>query len=248
MYRILIADASVKDTQCIQAKFKDQLEIAFCTDGRDFHTMIYEFDPDILFLDLNLPHVDSLNLLRDMRLAGNMIPVAIATGHMDDSVSSALYRLSVCRAILKPWTADTLFRTIQELVEDMQNSIQLNIEDDLDYILLRLGFKAGFIRYEYIRCAVLERYKRGNVSLTKEIYPAVASIVAGGSGYVEKGIRDGIRYARLNGASDLWLSFFPALKSNKRPSNEEFLGRIAIALRKRERPRKTYFATDAANL
>ena len=248
MYRVLIADSSVKSFQYIQDKLGDQFDITFCDDGKLLYKIMHDIDPDIMFLSLNINNTDGLTFLRDIRSSGNRIPVAVTMGCSSEYALTPLNDLRISKILLKPWKVDSLIATIIELADEIASDAQRNIEDELHYILLRLGFKAGVTRYDYIYHAVLERYKNQTASLTKEIYPKVASIVTGGSGYVEKGIRDGIRYARGKGSTDLWLAFFPSLLPGKVPSNEEFLGRIALALHMHERPRKQINGKSVVNI
>jgi len=236
MRRILIADPSVKDTAYVREKLRDRFEVAFCVDGREFHGMMRQFDPDLLLLDLRLPNADGLTLLRDIRVVGNMIPIIVTSAYLQDYILAALTNLNVAAVLQKPWKLDKLLDEIRHLGPEQLP--EQSVETELDYILSRLGYKVGNGRYRYTCKAILERYACEDCSLTKELYPKIATLVSGGKGYVEKAIREGIRYAKSVGDPELWQAFFPAVKPNEYPKNEEFISRIAIALRHRERPRK----------
>ena len=238
MRRVLIADPSVKDEVYIKEKLKDVFEVAFCSDGREFYSMMSQFDPDLLLLDLRLPNAEGLTLLRDIRAVGNMIPIIVTSAYLQDYIMAALANLQVCAVLQSPWKIDKILDAICQFGETQQLDDQRPIDVELDYILIRLGYKVGSKRYQYARQAVLERYACENISMTKELYPMLEKIISGGGGCAEKAIRDGVRYAMGVGDRELWQSFFPALKKNELPKNEEFISRIAIALRHRERPRK----------
>jgi len=235
MDRILIADPSVQDREYVRNRLEDRFLVDFCYDGRNLLDDIRRFDPDLLFMDLRLPNADGLNLLRDIRDTGNTIPIIVSTSCLQDSIFPRLMQLKVAMVLVKPWRLDELLNGIRQIsLSDLANRSS-SPEDELEYILLRLGFKAGNNRYGYIRLAVLERYKCSGTTLSKGVYPAVAASFNTGTDSVEKAIRDGIRYAKTAGNAALWQSYFPALRPGKCPTNEEFINRMAIAIRTRER-------------
>ena len=119
----------------------------------------------------------------------------------------------------------------------------------MEYMLLRLGFKADNAAYKFTKYAILERFKCENSCLTKVIYPQIAKQNNGSSDYAEKAIRNGICHAKAAGDPDLWRAFFPALELQKSPTNDEFIRRIAMALRHREKVKKARpdFGMDVVN-
>ena len=238
LYRVLIADPSVKDRTYVADKLENQCEIAFCDDGCDILRIIREFEPDVLFLDLQLPNGNGVGLLRDIRAFGNMIPAIITTPCLLDFQYLDLLKLQVVAILVKPYTVDQMIAHIFSAVQDETISSIRNAEDELNYILNRLGFHPGSTRYNATWHAIIQRYEHVDSSLTKEIYPTVAKLVNGGRLYVEKAIREAIRCAANTGDPELWKSFFPVIKAGEHPKNEDFIGRMVLAIRKRERPRK----------
>lgn len=238
MRRILVADASVKNPEAIVQKFKNTISVMFCPDASSFYDLIHEFDPEYLILDLQLPGNNGLTLLRDIRAAGNMIPTVVLSSYVPDFILLNIDGLGMTTTMQKPISLECLIDCFAKL--DLLN-LEItphSVMNELNYILSRLGFKAGPTRHSYVEHSCILRYKYENIGLTKELYPAVANHVNGGMMCVEKCIRDAVRYARKRGDPNIWKSFFPTLKPGKVPANEEFLGRIALALRNRERPRK----------
>lgn len=217
MRRLLIASAASVDTGRICDKLVDY-DIQFCSDGRVLLESMNDFDPDILFLDLQLPYADGVNLLRDIRLAGSIIPVIVTLGHDDVNSLTRLCHLKVSHIILKPWTIDGVLNALDLIEENGCIAPQVDVEEELDYTLIRLGFKVGLARYQCVRCGILERYKDDTISLTKELYQIVHNVV-GGAGSIEKGIRDAIRAARIRGDPNVWKLYFPSIAPDKNPTN-----------------------------
>lgn len=241
MRRVLIADPFANDSEFgeyLTDSLGDIFQFAFCCHGKDFHKILREFDPDVLFLNMRLPNVNCLDLLHEMHISGNMIPVVLITNSLDVYISAQTLQLNIAGVLHSPYTQDALVAQLKLIADTMELQSDQPVDNELDYILLRMGFKAGSSRYEATRCGVLEKFKTPQISLTKELYPTVGKQIGKGGACVEKCIRDSVRMAREVGDPDLWLAFFPTLKPTAYPANEEFLGRLAIALQHRQRPRK----------
>ena len=238
MYRVLIADSSVKERDSIVEKLNEEFELAFCTDGRDLYNVMHVFDPEILFLDLQLPNVNSLDLLRDLRAMGNTVTVVVTTTYLYDYIFSILLKLNVVAVLQKPWKLKRMVDEIRQVAQAKKLGGQQCVESELNYILGRLGFQPETKRYLCAWHGIMKRYKEPDCGLTKEVYPEIAHLLEVGDLYVEKALRDGIRYAVAMGEWDLWKAFFPTLKPGKHPTNEEFINRIVHAIRNGERPRK----------
>lgn len=250
MQRILIADSSSqKPNGYINSKEvqNKNFEVILCQNGLDFHRMVMAFDPDLIFLDAHMCNTDALKLLADLRLTGNMVPVVVLVETLQDVILKQLFLLDVVAILQKPFTMDDVKQQIEMVMNVTRWQAKWSVNLELDYILFRLGFKAGCKKLARVRAGVLEEYHAvTDISLTKELYPAVAKTTGGNATNVEKAIRDGIRIARVTGDPDLWQAFFPSLKKGEYPTNEEFLSRLAIALKQRERPRKTIKQAEKA--
>ena len=75
--------------------------------------VLRELEPDVVFLDIEMPHMDGLALCADV---GASIPVVLVTAHDDYAVDA--FDTGARDYLLKPVTAERLARCIERLVGD----------------------------------------------------------------------------------------------------------------------------------
>lgn len=239
MKRLLIADATAIFSKPMAKQLKNEFVVKTCDDGNRALELIRKFDPDILLIDLQLPNMDGLSVLRALRAAGCDTKVVAITGLVDDYICAELTRLQVSNVYRKPCLLGAVVSCIRDLAnaEDAQSE-DLCVENELDRILLGLNFQMGRGRYHVVHAAVLYLYDNPNCFMTKTLYPALAKQFNGTVTQVEKAIRDGIKDAWINGNRQIWYLYFQTgllEERNSYPSNEVFLARISNVLVQKRR-------------
>ena len=99
--------------------------------------------------------------------------------------------------------------------------------EKLDEMLLELGHTDSVRGTEYIRCAV-ELYVR-DMSITKELYPAIAALMDTTGPRVERAIRHSIEAAWMRNTGEVCLRYFGNTVDPNRgkPTNSEYIARLA---------------------
>lgn len=98
----------------------------------------------------------------------------------------------------------------------------------LDEMLLSCGLRDSMFGTDYVRWAVM--FYEPGMSMTKELYPAVASAVGSSSVRVERCIRSAIEsgFSRCGCNSEVQEIFRNCIAPDKvRPTNCEFIARLA---------------------
>jgi DNA-binding NtrC family response regulator len=72
---------------------------------------------DLIVLDLLMPRIDGMELLRRLRARGNMIPVVILTAHGSIPEAVEAIKLGAIDFLTKPITPDALRRVVAEVIE-----------------------------------------------------------------------------------------------------------------------------------
>lgn len=237
MQRILIADASPSFADCISKQLEKDFSVQCCNDGRRVLEYINELDPEILLLDMMLPGMDGFSIIDSLLTAGKMTKIIPVLPIHDEMVAAMLAAYDIGFVFTKPCSPDFVASFLhqyagKELFGDW------SVDDYLDNILMRMGFSVWHTRYACLSNAILLRYRGEDSGVTKGVYPIVADICGGNDKSVEKSIRDMIRHAWLNGDRAIWSVYFPGGSMDKCPTNDMFIGRMALALRNRERARK----------
>jgi two-component system response regulator (stage 0 sporulation protein A) len=169
--------------------------------------------------------------------------VIVITPLASEYVCVQLQMLGVVGLFLKPCLLGAVvncIRDVQMQLVDAEND--WCVEDEVDRILLNLGFSMGRSGYCFTRDALMYKFVNPNASATKCVYPDVAKRFGGTSTQVEKAIRDAIKFAWKNGNVQVWQMYFPPGNhmQTECPSNEVFLNRIAMILTSKTRIRKPY--------
>jgi DNA-binding NtrC family response regulator len=76
-----------------------------------------ENNPDLVLLDLLMPRMDGMELLRRLRAKGNVIPVVILTAHGSIPEAVEAMKLGAIDFLTKPTTPDALRRVVAEVIE-----------------------------------------------------------------------------------------------------------------------------------
>jgi two-component system, OmpR family, response regulator MprA len=120
MARILVAD----DSETILLLMRTRLEMAgyeveTAADGQEvierWHNGSGAQPPDLVLLDAMMPRKSGIDALREIRGAGNDVPVLIVSAHQNPGDADAPTDLEIDAYITKPIDFDRLLETIAEL-------------------------------------------------------------------------------------------------------------------------------------
>ena len=219
--------------------------------GRECLTMIEETNPDVLILDIIMPHVDGLAVLEKMRdLDIDEFPnVIMLTAFGHESVTKKAVELGATYYMLKPFDLDLLNEQVLQAAGAVQQSPIKNIQQsskspstkkiDLDSnitsIIHEVGVPAHIKGYLYLREAISMVYHDIELlgSITKVLYPDIAKKYNTTASRVERAIRHAIEVAWNRGNIDSLSSIFgyTVSVSKAKPTNSEFIAMIADKLR-----------------
>ena len=234
MLKLLIADTSETVVQAISRQCKGLFEIYQCASGIETLKMILKIRPDILLLDLHLPEMSGVDVLRTVRLSGNDLKV-IVTGYLqNDAILYELSYLDIEGFFSKPYRTGEVVAQLQDTISKLQSGKQISQSPQrtANHILLSLGFRMGLGRYQNVYQALMLKFEGEDGGITKCLYPKVAKICGGNAAQAEKAIRDAVKDAFNRGNPAVWEMYFPAGRDGKIscPSNDIFLSRMAFAL------------------
>jgi twitching motility two-component system response regulator PilH len=91
-------------------------EIIEASDGAQGLQTLYNRHPDCVILDLIMPEIDGLKILRAVREKGIGIPVLVVTADIQDSVRRQCMDLGATAFLNKPVNEDELRSTIKKVL------------------------------------------------------------------------------------------------------------------------------------
>ncbi|KAI7254689.1 hypothetical protein KC345_g11233 [Hortaea werneckii] len=215
--------------------------------------------PDVLILDIIMPHLDGLGVLerlRDMDL--NPQPkIIMLTAFGQENITQRAVQLGASYYILKPFDMEVLANRVRQLVgtqgsmstsgnmsgysasRSSSNVVPLskgkNLDANITSIIHEIGVPAHIKGYQYLREAITMVYNNIEIlgAITKTLYPAIAEKFKTTPSRVERAIRHAIEVAWTRGNIDSISHLFGYTIniSKSKPTNSEFIAMVADKLR-----------------
>jgi len=250
---VCLVDDNKELIQLMEDYFEEQDDIEVigtAYNGNECLTMMEELEPDILILDIIMPHIDGLavlNRLREREL-DHFPNVIMLTAFGQEKVMKEAVDLGAAYFILKPFNLDNLADQIRQIHDPGVSMIQFNgknetkkkkvkqdLEGDITNIIHEIGVPAHIKGYMYLREAITMVYNDIELlgSITKVLYPDIAKHFNTTASRVERAIRHAIEVAWSRGNIDAISSLFgyTVSVSKAKPTNSEFIAMVADRLR-----------------
>lgn len=219
-------------------------------DGGILLAAIKDEAPDVAILDLSMPNLDAVELIRKMSRAGGKQPVFIVTSPCDNPFAQR-QALSAGAAyfLIRPFDVKMLGDRINEILgygvfdgktQPLGVGKELSLEVVVTEMIHQLGVPAHIKGYHYLRSAIVHCVEDSEMleCVTKLLYPTVADEFQTTPSRVERAIRHAIEIAWDRGDVETLNSYFGfTVNTGKgKPTNSEFVALIAdrIKLRYRE--------------
>lgn len=114
--RILIVDDEVNVATLLAESVRLQgHEVTVASTGREALALVEERRPDAVFLDIVMPHLNGIEVLRRIRETDPVLPVIVITGHASGPQLEEARHLGVTDVIEKPFALAHLNRAIGSL-------------------------------------------------------------------------------------------------------------------------------------
>jgi two-component system, response regulator, stage 0 sporulation protein A len=254
--QVIIADDNMEFGNILGEYLNNQNDIEvidIARNGLEAVKLIKAKLPDIVILDIIMPHLDGLGVLEKVRLIPlEKQPVFIilsAIGH--DKLTQKALALGAEYYIVKPFDMKILVSRIRELkgvnqsyVIKSENPHDIKVpnilsENDFEIEVTRtmreIGIPANIKGYQFIRNAIMMTLKDPQVMnyITKQLYPTIAKDYNTTPSRVERAIRHAIEVTWSRGQLDAINSIFGyTINLNKgKPTNSEFIAMVSDKLR-----------------
>ena len=259
--KVLIADDNREFCEILSKfllKEGDFEVIGIAKDGLEALDKIKEEIPDVLILDIIMPHLDGLGVLESLHKMNleNMPKVVVLSAVGQDKITQKAINLGADYYVVKPFDFKIFIKRLKQIVvnenenEDFQSSeyIQIpksvnlsssdstkSLEAKITNIIHEIGVPAHIKGYLYLREAILMVIQNIDLlgAVTKELYPGIASKYNTTPSRVERAIRHAIEVAWTRGKIDTIDKIFGyTINNNKgKPTNSEFIAMVADKLR-----------------
>ena len=258
--KIVLADDNKDFCQLLKEYLSNEEDIeilGIAKDGIEALDLVQKTQPDLLVLDVIMPHLDGLGVIE--KLNSMDLPkqpkIIVLSAVGQDKITQTAINLGADYYIVKPFDFVIFINRIRELVTNkvvggepkvrQNQNVQMtrsdyvkntgNIETEITNIIHQIGVPAHIKGYLYLREAI--KMVIDNVELlgavTKELYPSIAKKYNTTPSRVERAIRHAIEVAWSRGKVDTINQLFGYTVHNTKgkPTNSEFIAMIADKLR-----------------
>ena len=225
---VLIADDNQEFSTTLATYLKNQEDMVVvgrAKDGNEALDMVSSLMPDVLLLDVIMPHLDGIGVLEQMNMIKlNKKPICIMLSAVgQDKVTQRAIELGAEYYVVKPFDIDLLITRIRELknykpssqnnnfisreigiskqqyidIPNIPQNGENNIEALVTNIIHEVGVPAHIKGYQYLREAIIMVINDIDVinQITKCLYPQIANKFHTTPSRVERAIRHAIEVA-----------------------------------------------------
>ena len=248
--RVLVVDDDKKFLNAVTdyINIQDDMTVAgVAADGEEAYEMIKETKPDAVILDIILPKLDGIGVLRRLAMSDMedkpkvLVSSSSSLGNLYDMAS----RYGAAYYMIKPQREESLCDAIRDMLGirreyglDIKKSTSddtYDLETMVTEFIHELGVPAHIKGYHYLRTAIMMVVKDMDLLnyITKELYPEIAKAYQTTSSRVERAIRHSIEVAWTRGKPQTMNEVFGyTINTGKgKPTNSEFIAMIADRIR-----------------
>ena len=260
---VLIADDNQEFSYTLSTYInsQDDMEIVgMAKDGKEAVEMVVNVEPDVVLLDVIMPHLDGIGVLEKINsIKCDKKPIFVMLSAVgQDKITQKAVALGAEYYVVKPFDIELLIKRIREIKFFKPNDVEnkfisknerqpyidisnkgANKEDNLEALVTNIihevGVPAHIKGYQYLREAIMMVVNDIDVinQITKSLYPQIACKFDTTPSRVERAIRHAIEVAWGRGEQKTVEKIFGYTISaaKGKPTNSEFIAMIADKLR-----------------
>jgi two-component system, response regulator, stage 0 sporulation protein A len=212
--------------------------------GEEILAIIAEKKPDVVILDIIMPHLDGIGVLERLNgSTGKRPKMIMLTAFGQENITQRVVELGADYYILKPFNMDVLINRIRQLAITVTSQRPVvaqaiksrPVDVEVTNIIREIGIPAHIKGYQYLRDAIMMIIEEIELlgAVTKVLYPKIAEKYTTTPSRVERAIRHAIEVAWSRGNMEMINKLFGyTVKLDKgKPTNSEFMAMIADKLR-----------------
>jgi DNA-binding NtrC family response regulator len=134
MRKILIVDDDPNVADVIEQYFESpEYDVCTMLEGEKVPETVSRIKPDLILLDLKLPDVNGMDVLKKLRNVGLQTPVVIITGNVSAGVAMEAMKEGAYEYLPKPFSLDELGKLVDKLLEKSIHSPTTSLPEDRGY-------------------------------------------------------------------------------------------------------------------
>lgn len=242
--KVLIADDNREFCDLLR-EYIDQQEdlqvVRTVHNGAQVMEALEEARPDVVLLDIIMPHLDGIGVLERMAELPRRPKVVVLTAFGHEHVTRRAAELGAEYCVLKPFDLDVLACRIREVARGAPARAAAppvrtrNLDAEVTSVIREVGIPAHIRGYSYLRDAILMVIEDMDLinAVTKSLYPSIAQKYRTTPSRVERAIRHAIEVAWNRGNLEAIEQMFgyTVNRDKGKPTNAEFIAMVADRMR-----------------
>ena len=141
--RLLIVDDEEPNVELLDRLLRraGYVNVECTTDPRSVQDLVTEFEPDLILLDLLMPHLDGFAVMEQIRLlepAGSPIPILVLTADATPETKRRALARGAQDFLTKPFDVDEVLLRIRNMLETRTLQLQLRDQNEVLEELVRI--------------------------------------------------------------------------------------------------------------
>lgn len=229
------------------------------TDGNKALEAVKNTKPDVVLLDLVISGRDGMSVLEDIKALPNSPKVIVVTALTGDGFVCKAMQNGASYYLVKPCSSEDVEKRIKAICNEEQNivseqqqhvnglvaqyknegvvsipqntKVSKSLDEKISNIFITVGIPAHIKGYQFLREAIKMAVSTPEIvnSITKKLYPNIATRFGTSASKVERAIRHAIEVAWNRGKIENINSVFglQVYNANEKPTNGEFIALVA---------------------
>lgn len=115
--KLLIVDDETGIVEEVKSFFEEEgFEVHTADTGKDGIETLARVQPDVILVDMKLPDMSGLNVVKACKAASPQTKIIVNTGYVDQNVIDEAERLGRDAFLQKPFNLERLYEEIQRLI------------------------------------------------------------------------------------------------------------------------------------
>ena len=234
---VLLADAGEEFRTLLWEEMEKtgEFSVEIARDGNEILKRVKERMPDLLVMDVMLPGMDGISVLRQLQKQGDAPMTILVSGFVSDRMLAEASELGAAYFLPKPFETAALLDKMRGLFLKAPQESLPSLKTMVTSVIHEIGVPAHIKGYQYLRDAIAESVNDQEMltSVTKVLYPTIAKKHQTTSSRVERAIRHAIEVAWSRGKMDTINAIFGYTVSNGKgkPTNSEFIALLSDKIR-----------------
>ena len=249
--KIVVVDANDTYAQGLRDYFLESREnlrvVASFGNIIDAVEYVSDNNVDIIITDIVLPNADGYDLINEIKALGleHNPKIVVVTALQGEGFIQKAFSMGVSYYMLKPVTYELLESRLLDIARDefLENNAitpvvsnapkpkNKQLDERITNIFITVGIPAHIKGYQFLREAIKMAIDSPDIinSITKKLYPSIASKFDTSASKVERAIRHAIEVAWNRGKIENINNLFGirVYGNNEKPTNGEFIALVA---------------------